>query len=390
MATNSPQINPIDIPVDKFTRLEQEIRSFFDKIIQSVTIKREELLQQLNDMKLVYLNEEELRKKQARELEKLVAHMIKVSVHQNNNIILMDENIIKTKEELVKVEQPSPAPIILFSTKDLQSLLQQLESVATIQNVSKLYSDKLEPVKSIGNEGNKRDLNEPRGIRIDEEEKIYVCDYNNSRIQVFSKDGDFLTEFGKGQVIRPHDIAVDDNWAFVSDWRLGSILKFQKSNFKLVKKSVEVDLKSPNGITAEDEVLVADHDNNRIVVLNLDLKFTGEVGKEILHFPCDVKTHSGKIFAVDMNTLHNVHVFSKSGDLLHSMISVRHDTWGMFMCFDQFSNIIISDCNHKSIQIFTLEGQFIHIINCEGFPTGIAVTSDNTLVCSISYSVKFF
>ena len=67
----------------------------------------------------------------------------------------------------------------------------------------------------------------------------------NGRIQVFAKDGKFLTEFGKGQLYRPYDIALYDRWAFVSEWWNHSILKFQKSNFKLMNKSVEGVLRSP-------------------------------------------------------------------------------------------------------------------------------------------------
>ena len=63
----------------------------------------------------------------------------------------------------------------------------------------------------------------------------------------------------------------------------------------------------------------------------------------MLESPCDVKTNSNKIFVVDRNSSHSVHVFSKSADLLYSMISVKSGTFSaMLMCLDQFSNVIIS------------------------------------------------
>ena len=97
------------------------------------------------------------------------------------------------------------------------------------------------------------------------------------------------------------------------------------------------------------------------------------------------------MFVLDKNKSHNnVHVFSKSADLLYSMISVKNGTSFMFMCLDQFNNIIISDTDYKSIQIFTFEGQLINSIQCEGYPMGVAVTNNNTIVCAESDSIKFY
>ena len=319
----------------------------------------------------------------------MIRQLEEMSIRQNPNLKLHEDHIKNTEEELRKAERPTPVPVPHFSREDLQPLLQQLERLGA---VSRLYSDKLKPVRSIGKYGTKKgELNWPRGIRIDEEEKIYVCDCWNSRIQVFSEDGKFLTEFGKGQLYRPYDIALYDRWAFVSDWRYHSILKFQKSNFKFMNKSVKGVVGFPRGLTVDrNEVLVADGENNRIAVLNLELEYLREIGRGILKEPCDVKINLNKIFVLDRNTSHNVLVFSKSADLLYSMIRVQSGAGWMFMCLDQFSNILISNSVDKSIQIFTLEGQLIHSIQCEGYPRGVAVTNNNTIVCAESNSVKFY
>ena len=86
-----------------------------------------------------------------------------------------------------------------------------------------------------------------------------------------------------------------------------------------------------------------------------------------------------------------MYVFSKSADLLYSIISAKRETFSLiFLCLDQFSNIIISVQKDKSIQIFTLEGQLIHSIQCGECPNGIAVTNNNTIVCAVDGSIKFY
>ena len=151
-------------------------------------------------------------------------------------------------------------------------------------------------------------------------------------------------------------------------------------------------LSYPRGLTVDwNVVLVADYYNHRIAVLSLDLHYLREIGRGKLKFACDVKTNSNKIFVANKNNSPNIHVFSKSADLLYSMTSVKSGTLAdMFLCLDQFSNILISNAEDNSIQIFMSEGRLIHSIQCGGSPMGIAVANNNTIVCTIDNSVKFY
>jgi len=49
----------------------------------------------------------------------------------------------------------------------------------------------------------------PHGISIDRHERVYVCDRDNHRIQIFSADGTFITEWTG--FFRPMDIFIDPN-----------------------------------------------------------------------------------------------------------------------------------------------------------------------------------
>ena len=52
----------------------------------------------------------------------------------------------------------------------------------------------------------------PHSLVVDKSEKVYVCDRENHRIQVFSVDGDFLTMWTDVQ--RPMDISIDSEGVF--------------------------------------------------------------------------------------------------------------------------------------------------------------------------------
>ena len=84
-------------------------------------------------------------------------------------------------------------------------------------------------VRTIGTRGSgPGQFNWPSAIAISPDGDMYVTDYSNHRVQVFSPDGVFQREFGEGQLNYPRDIL----------------------------------------ITADGHVLVADTGNNRVVIFN--------------------------------------------------------------------------------------------------------------------------
>ena len=60
------------------------------------------------------------------------------------------------------------------------------------------------------------ELGHPTGICTDSDDTVYVVEYNNSRVSVFTHEGKFLTSFGRtgagpGQFKNPRGITVDKN-----------------------------------------------------------------------------------------------------------------------------------------------------------------------------------
>ena len=140
MASRFPQS---ELPTNSFIELEQLIRSTFDKIIGVATERRDQLLVQLNDMKLNYLNKEETRKKQFSELEKMIKQLKEMNIEQNPIVKVQEEQIKNLQKELKKYENPTPVPVPGFSTEGLESLLEQLREYGTVEELGGPYRERI-------------------------------------------------------------------------------------------------------------------------------------------------------------------------------------------------------------------------------------------------------
>ena len=380
MASRFPQS---ELPTNAFIEVEQLIRSTFDRIIGAAAERRDQLLVQLNDMKLDYLNKEETRNKQISELEKIIKQLREMNIEQNPILKLQEEQIKNLQKGLKEYENPTPVPVPGYSTEGLESLLEQMRGCGNVEELGGRYRERINPVKKFGTKGEKKgELNNPSGLTLYRNESIYIADTDNSRIQIFSTAGKFVAEFGKEQLHRPDSIALYDKWVFVSDYSHKAVFKFQISNNKFVCQSAKVELVWPLGITVDTngEVLVADCHNNRIAILNLELKLVRKIGKDKLKLPQDVKINQNNIFVADNNEINNIHIFTESGDIIRSFIKLEKGTGLNHFCFDLYNNIIVSNSRSKSIQIYTINGELIHKIVCKDNPKGIAVDNNNNII----------
>ena len=386
MASRFPESEP-SLHSNPFERAELLIKSTFNSLMKKLEERRDQLLVELHEMSANYFSKEETRQKQMKDLDQLIAKIQEATIEQNLIVDLQEQQIQKMKKEKRQFQKPTPIPLPHFDTSLLEDLLQKIEKFGSLQDVAPIYRTKVHPIKSIGKYREGRiELHEPRGVAIDGKGNIFIADLGNSIIQLISLEGQFIREFGNEELKWPHAIALYNDWLFVTDFKLNKVLKYKTQNYKLECKS-ELEFDCPLGITVDNnEVFVADCYNNRIVVLSLDLKFIRELGNEKLVKPRDVKVNNNKVFVADNSKHHNVHVFSKLGDLLNSIINLRVGTSFMFLCLDKFNNILISDNSGKIIQIYTLDGLLIHSIECHYYPTGIAVTQNKIINCSDLYN----
>jgi ABC-type Fe3+ transport system permease subunit/DNA-binding beta-propeller fold protein YncE len=155
-----------------------------------------------------------------------------------------------------------------------------------------LDSDGPRLLQVIGKAGTEAgEFNRPEGICVDAQDRIYVADSCNHRVQVFSSDGKFIRQYGKagsglGELSYPYDIAVDENgYQFVCEFGNSRIQVFN-ANCEPVEiiggpGAAPGRFANPWGVALDSKgnLYVADSQNHRVQKLE---KRKGHIGNSQL------------------------------------------------------------------------------------------------------------
>ena len=221
----------------------------------------------------------------------------------------------------------------------------------------------------------------PCGITTDTAGNYLVGDMLNHRIQKFSSNGTYISQFGTygngdgvSEFDRPCGIAVDaDGMIYVADSRNGRIQKYD-SNYNFVTEwgntgSGPLQFSNPLylAIDSNGDLLVSDRDNNRIERYDTDgnlIDIWGSVGSANGQFaaPHQIALDSqGNVFIVDQDN-YRIQKFDSNGNFI--------EAWGTAGTGDgQFNypysiaiaeddSIYVADDSNR-IQQFTSDGSFV-------------------------------
>ena len=148
-------------------------------------------------------------------------------------------------------------------------------------------------VKSFGEYGDEKgEFENPHDVCLDDEEHIVVTEFGNDRIQVMSKEGESIFTFGDSdleELCGPTSCIPYKNMFLVSEETNDCIKAFDRSGTFLYKfgevGDEDGEFNFPCGILVDgsNNVLVCDHNNDRVQQFSLDGRFTG---KSITDLPC--------------------------------------------------------------------------------------------------------
>ena len=239
----------------------------------------------------------------------------------------------------------------------------------------------------------------PQGVAIHEEtHQIFVANYDNHRVEIFSETGEFISQFGVGQLSFPYGIAIHGDSLYVSCVRDNTVNHFSLIQMGHVRRigghgSNNGQFNSPRQLTTDfiGRVFIADYYNNRICIHDPDLNHLRNIAHQSMLRPSDVKVSRDCLYVLCPNNNPCMLVLTLEGDILHTLITCG-DGMDMsrpfFFFLNPLNNFVLSDYESHSIRVFSPEGNLLHTIGREGHqpgmfyhPVGVAITPNGRLVC---------
>ena len=382
MATNQ------NIFVSQFDAVTNRINKTFDTLLGILISRRNALLHKISELKQEYENKEMTRKAAMEEIEKTQEHLQELSLKVNINKTLHQQASQLYQQGLENLVIPTkvPSPIFQFNAMEtLQMAITEFGEIVEWETPD--YSLKIQPTVTAGKKGKGlKDTSNAAGLAIDEaNQRIYIADFGNSRVQVVSFKGDFLTRFGQGILKEPWGVAVTEEDIFITDKSHNAMFQFSKKSLKSQNRTGQGELDDPNGIAIDKngDVFVADSLNHRMSIFTNSLQLKFCMGTGLLYLPQDVKLTLDCVIVLDWSP-NCVHFFSRSGDLLSSCVTRGEGQDCMLSCpwffsMDLIENILISDTNN-SIIILSACGQLIHTIGRKGNRKGEFISTSGICV----------
>ena len=294
------------------------------------------------------------------------------------------DNRLKVMEDSkVEVEDLDLISFRCYSDK-IRKSIDQIDLIELIPE----YVGREHPILSKCKTGSgKGEFHNPRGITFDKiQNKVYVCDSSNHRIQVFDTNGKFLHSFGDDQSQKPFGICVSKDFVFVTDKVKNCVTKFTlegmfKNSFDGTKQFSFI-----RGIDCCDKFLyICDFSYQRICVFDLNLKYIRDFGSGKIRCPVDVSIHSDRIYILS-ESMSSIYCYSKDC-IFQKEIELKGEnkpmTFALFMVIDLKGNFLISDYSNQEISIFSPQGILKHIIgqgHCN-FLNGLTLDNSNNIIC---------
>lgn len=250
------------------------------------------------------------------------------------------------------------------------------------------------PVFEFGTSGRQQgQFDWPVSIAVSKETgNIAVADGDNKRIQLFSSDGKYLSEFGQSS--ETEKLSKPNSVAFMSSGNItvldsNRIFMFSETG-NFLNSTVNEHLVNPSSLSVghDDHFIVCDKGDKKIKVLSPD-------GRELLRSfgapDCGISPefaicHQNQIF-VSYFEANCVKVFSMEGHFAFNIGNRpgKKDRDGQLigplgLAIDKHGSLIVCDIHNKRLQLFTTDGRFLSKIeelkNGVG-PYAVAVSNDN-------------
>ena len=398
--SSSPERN------DVFKRVRREIDEIFDSLIEKVSERRKVFLTELNQWEedfnrtraSCFQSLEEM-KRERTEMEQLL-DTLKIYTARAT----LKKGIADLSNEITEKEKQLHFPKVQFvcDRNDLELKISKFGTFSkeTDNVLVRNYTQLSKPVKVFGTFGEgKGEFTNPRGVVIDNNnQRIFIADVSNSRIQVWSVEGEYLSEFGRDILNRPWEIVLCSDFIYISDFNGHFLSKWCLNTFTFIKKSNTANgpapgqLNQPSGLDIDgDELFVVELSNECIPVFDLNLEFKRIMANNAIARSYCLRVRNNTIYIVEKTGV--IKLFSKTDQLLKTIpkLPVFSKDINHFN-FDIHNNFLISDRGKNTLFILSPEGDLIHSICFTEFdlkqPFGVDMGNDGCIVVSFQSGSK--
>ena len=238
------------------------------------------------------------------------------------------------------------------------------------------------------------EITDPRQLAIDDKtQNIFVTDFDADRIQVFDGEGNHLYQISTPP--GPAGITLSDEYIFVTT--RDKLVKIEKSNNQSIK-SVETENRVYGTDTnANTDIYGCELRNQSIVVFDKDLKFLKRIKLRTTQVTSSTYTNSIKLYEDKMYVMFDdwfsslpfpLQIFNLEGELVKCLIKENEIRRSEFFSIDRLGNIIVTDCGKHQIKIFSKEGDVLHTITSAmlpgdqefDYPQGVAIDKRNRII----------
>ena len=222
------------VKMTQFDDVATKIHQSFDPLIDQLIARRDALLQWVHQLREDHKNKETTRIAAIEELERFQQQMQEMSLKVNPNL---EFHKLATQQEMMKIERSAICPVFRCQNKDtIRQLISELGEIVQCEIPD--YSLKREPVLTAGMLGYGANELKASGIAFDEStELMFVADCMNSRVQIVSLKGEFLTQFGNDKLMKRWGIAVENECIFVTDTEHHALFQFRKKDNTLFNRT---------------------------------------------------------------------------------------------------------------------------------------------------------
>ena len=245
------------------------------------------------------------------------------------------------------------------------------------------------------------------GISVNTEGQIVVTDNNGHCVYVFDKDGNCLRKIGgrgssTGQFQFPDGILfLNDNEVLIADNDNDRVQRLNINTGTVVesfgKKGREKgEFGMPIDVTVDDEerIVVTEYRNGRIQVMSKEGEsiFTfGDKGPEKLLWPTCCILYQNRFLVSDTGN-HCIKAFDQSGTFLYKFGKEGNQdgqfNWPRGLLVDSSDNLLVCDFGNNRVQQFSLDGRFTgKSITRLSQPTAILTATDGRILVT-SYDEK--